>query len=116
MASGSAGRSSTRRSPPRRRTMSIAGSPPNSAGAGDEPVLLPRRRRGIVRWKGIIPLVVILLAIVVVWLTLGENFLRTTIEEAATKFLGTEVDIARLDVSLRDATIDLRGVSIADPF
>ena len=98
--------------------MSIAGSAPNSAGTGAEPVLLPRprRRRGIVRWKGIIPLVLILLAIVVLWLTLGENLLRNTIEEAATKFLGTEVDIARLDVSLRDATVELRGVSIADPF
>jgi uncharacterized protein (TIGR03545 family) len=60
--------------------------------------------------------VLILLAIVVVWLTLGEVFLKSTIEEAATKFLGTEVDIARLDVSLRDATVELRGVSIADPF
>ncbi|HWE41656.1 MAG TPA: hypothetical protein VG432_04080 [Gemmatimonadaceae bacterium] len=79
-------------------------------------MLLPRRRRGIVRWKGIIPLVFIALAIVVAWLTLGENLLRNTIEEAATKFLGTEVDIARLDVSLRAATVELRGVSIADPF
>ena len=96
--------------------MSIAGSAPSSAGTGAEPVLLPRRRRGIVRWKGIIPLVLILLAIVVVWLTMGEALLRNTIEEAATKFLGTEVDIAQLDVSLRDATVELRGVSIADPF
>ena len=98
--------------------MSIAGSPPNSADAGAGAVrpALARPRRGIVRWKGIIPLVLILLAIVVLWLTLGENLLRNTIEEAATKFLGTEVDIARLDVSLRDATVELRGVSIADPF
>jgi uncharacterized protein (TIGR03545 family) len=96
--------------------MSIAGSAPSSAGASDAPLLLPRRRRGFVRWKGLIPLVLILLAIVVVWLTLGEVFVKSTIEEAATKFLGTEVDIARLDVSLRDATIELRGVTIADPF
>jgi len=96
--------------------MSIAGSAPSSAGTGAEPVLLPRQRRGIVRWKGIIPLALILLAIVVVWLTMGEALLRNTIEEAATKFLGTEVDIAQLDVSLRDATVELRGVSIADPF
>jgi uncharacterized protein (TIGR03545 family) len=96
--------------------MSIAGSPPSSAGTGEAPLLLPRRRRGVVRWKGLIPLVLVLLAIVVVWLTLGEVFLKSTIEEAATKFLGTEVDIASLDVSLRDATVELRGVSIADPF
>lgn len=101
--------------------MSIAGSAPNSVGGSVDPIPpaprpLAPRRRGIVRWKGIIPLVLVLLAIVVLWLTLGETLLRNTIEEAATKFLGTEVDIARLDVSLRDATVELRGVSIADPF
>ncbi len=74
------------------------------------------RRRGIVRWTGLIPFALLLLAIVVVWLTLGEVFLRNTIEEAATKFLGTEVDIATLNVNLADATVELRGVSIADPF
>jgi uncharacterized protein (TIGR03545 family) len=75
-----------------------------------------RRRRGIVRWKGLIPLTLLLAAIVVLWLTMGEVLLRNTMEEAATKFLGTQVDIAKLDVSLRDATVELRGVSIADPF
>jgi uncharacterized protein (TIGR03545 family) len=93
--------------------MSIAGSAPSDGGAGPAPLA---RRRGVVRWTGLIPLVLIVLAIVVVWLTLGEVFLKSTIEEAATKFLGTEVDIAQLDVSLRDATVELRGVSIADPF
>lgn len=73
-------------------------------------------RRGIVRWTGLIPFTLLVLAIVVVWLTIGEAFLRHTIEEAATKFLGTEVDIATLNVNLADATIELRGVSIADPF
>lgn len=68
------------------------------------------------RWKGLIPFTLLLLAVVVVWLTLGEVFLRKTIEEAATKFLGTQVDIATLDVNLRDVTVELRGVSIADPF
>jgi uncharacterized protein (TIGR03545 family) len=101
--------------------MSIAGSAPSSAAPDAAPdavagALPGRRRRGIVRWKGVIPLIVILLAVVVVWLTLGPTLLRHTIEEAATKFLGTEVDIATLDVSLRDATVELRGVSIADPF
>lgn len=55
-------------------------------------------------------------ALVIGWLTLGEALLRNTIEEAASEFLGTEVDIARLDISLRDATVEMRGVSIADPF
>ena len=74
------------------------------------------RRRAVIRWKGLIPLVLLIAALVVLWLTIGEVFLRNTIAEAATKFLGTQVDIARLDVNLRDATIEMRGVSVADPF
>jgi uncharacterized protein (TIGR03545 family) len=92
--------------------MSTAGSAPSSA-----PEARPaRRRRGVVRWRGLIPIVVVLLAIVVGWLTMGEALLRNTLEEGATKFLGTQVDIASLHVRLRDATVELQGVSIADPF
>ncbi|HEX8849401.1 MAG TPA: TIGR03545 family protein [Gemmatimonadaceae bacterium] len=94
--------------------MSIAGSAPSNAAL---PAAVPaRRRRGVIRWRGLIPIVVVLLAIVVVWLTMGEALLRNTIEEGATKFLGTQVDIGSLHVKLRDATVELRGVSIADPF
>ena len=92
--------------------MSTAGSAPSNALEARP----ARRRRGVVRWRGLIPIVVVLLAIVVGWLTMGEALLRNTIEEGATKFLGTEVDIASLHVRLRDATVELQGVSIADPF
>jgi uncharacterized protein (TIGR03545 family) len=77
----------------------------------------PRRgRRGVIRWKGLIPLALLALAAVVLWLTTGAALLRNTMEEAATKFLGTQVDIGRLDIDLRRSTLELSGVSIADPF
>jgi uncharacterized protein (TIGR03545 family) len=47
---------------------------------------------------------------------MGETLLRDSLEEAASEFLGTQVDIDRLDVGFRDATVDMRGVAIADPF
>ncbi|HEX2778677.1 MAG TPA: hypothetical protein VHM30_04200, partial [Gemmatimonadaceae bacterium] len=68
------------------------------------------------RWRGLIPIALVVAAIALVWLTMGEALLRNTIEEGATKFLGTQVDIASLHVRLRDATVELRGVSVADPF
>jgi uncharacterized protein (TIGR03545 family) len=77
----------------------------------------PRRgRRGVIRWKGLIPLALLALAAVILWLTTGAVLLRNTMEEAATKFLGTQVDIGRLDIDLRRSTLELSGVSIADPF
>ena len=77
----------------------------------------PRRAsRGVIRWKGLIPLALLALAAVVLWLTTGAALLRNTMEEAATKFLGTQVDIGRLDIDLRRSTLELSDVSIADPF
>lgn len=107
--------------------MSIAGSGPNSvAGAADTPLTplpnagLPHAprgaRRGIVRWRGAIAIVLLALAAVVLWLTIGTALLRDTMEEGASQFLGTQVDIGRLDVDLQRTTLELSGVSIADPF
>ena len=105
--------------------MSIAGSGRSSL-PGDytppaptqmaTPNVPPRRRRGIIRWHGLIPLVLLALAGTVLWLTTGAALVRDTMEEAATKFLGTQVDIGRLDIDLRRTTVELTGVSIADPF
>lgn len=105
--------------------MSIAGSGRSSVPADytppeatrmASPKAPPRRRRGVIRWQGLIPLVLLALAATVLWLTTGAAILRDTMKEAATKFLGTQVDIGRLDIDLRHTTLELHGVSIADPF
>src|SRR5687768_5490880 len=112
--------------------MSTAGSAPNSverpAGApltphadgsadGTLPPLAPARRtRGVIRWRGVVPLILVLCALVVLWHTIGEALLRNTVEEAAGEFLGTQVDVGSLEVRIGDATLEFRGVSVADPF
>lgn len=113
--------------------MSTAGSAPNSAGrpaaapltahadgSAGQPLPRPatptRRKRGIIRWRGVIPLALAVIALVVLWHTFGEALLRNTVEEAASEFLGTQVDVGALEVRVGATTVEFRGVSVADPF
>lgn len=92
-------------------------TPPDGAYRGEQPDSVQRRgRRSIIRWRGLIPLTIVALAAVVLWLTIGASLIRDTMEDAASQFLGTEVDIGHLDIDLRATTVELSGVSIADPF
>ena len=90
--------------------------PPAGSGGGtpNEPARL--RRIAIFRWKGIIPLVLGLALVAGVWLLFAERILRGTLEEAGTKALGTELDVAALHIDARETAVELTGVAIADPF
>lgn len=70
----------------------------------------------IFRWKAVAPLLVLLLILAVLVWVFAEPVARDTTEEASTEFLGTQVDIAKLDLIPRQAAVDLRGLQIADPF
>ena len=50
------------------------------------------------------------------WLVFGERVVRSTLAEAGTKALGTEVDIASLRLNLTRTVAEVRGIAIADPF
>ena len=77
---------------------------------------VPPRRPRLVRWQGIIPLTLLLLLIVASWLLFGDRVVRQTAAEAATKTLGTQVDIGSLEVRERESSIELHALAIADPF
>jgi uncharacterized protein (TIGR03545 family) len=57
-----------------------------------------------------------LVLLVIGWLIFGEPIARRTVEEAATKALGTQVDIASFEINELQTTIVMRGVAIAHPF
>jgi uncharacterized protein (TIGR03545 family) len=84
------------------------GSPPNDAPT--------TKRVPIFRWRGIIPLVLGLALVGVVYLLFAERALRGTLEEAGTKALGTELDVARLQIHATSSAVELTGIAIADPF
>ncbi|HVQ47815.1 MAG TPA: hypothetical protein VMS62_13385, partial [Gemmatimonadales bacterium] len=70
----------------------------------------------VFRWKAIGPLLGLFLLLgLVVWI-FAEPVARDTTEEASTELLGTEVDIGKLNLLPRHASVELRALEIADPF
>lgn len=111
--------------------MSTAGSGPDrgavSAGATPAPAYtpgstatrptLPRKPRvRIVRWRGVIPLVLVVVLLVVGWILFADRVARSTFVDAASDALGTEVDLDALHIDATHTAIALRGLQIADPF
>jgi uncharacterized protein (TIGR03545 family) len=73
-------------------------------------------RLKIFRWKAIGPLLGFLAVITVLVILFAEPVARDTTEEVGTELLGTQVDVARLDLLPKQASVDLGGLQIADPF
>src|SRR3954447_1500222 len=70
----------------------------------------------VFRWKAIGPLLLVFLLLgLVVWI-FAEPVARETTEEASSELLGTEVDLGKLDLLPRQASVELRALQIADPF
>jgi uncharacterized protein (TIGR03545 family) len=70
----------------------------------------------IFRWKAIGPLLLLLAIIAVLVVLFAEPVARDTTEEASTELLGTEVDVAKLDLIPSQASVELRALQVADPF
>jgi uncharacterized protein (TIGR03545 family) len=103
--------------------MSTAGSVRSSSsasyaapGAPEDREGPPRRRVAIFRWRGIIPLLLGLAILAAVWLLFADRVVKSTIEEAGTKALGAELDVADLAIHLPRNAIELTGIALADPF
>lgn len=73
-------------------------------------------RLKIFRWKAIGPLALVLVAIAILLWLFAEPVARQTTEEASTELLGTQVDVARLDLIPSQTSVALRGLQVADPF
>ena len=70
----------------------------------------------VFRWKAIGPLLLFFLLLgFLVWI-FAEPVARETTEEASTELLGTQVDLGKLDLLPRQASVELQALQIADPF
>lgn len=89
--------------------------PPETTGKGGtgEP---GRSRTRIFRWRGIIPLLLVLILALGAWVLFGDRLVRNTLSEAATKAFGAQFDIADLEIRTLATTVELRGIALADPF
>jgi uncharacterized protein (TIGR03545 family) len=73
-------------------------------------------KRQIFRWKAIGPLLLVFLILILLVWVFAEPVARDTAEEASSQLLGTEVNVGKLDLIPRQASVDLRALQIADPF
>jgi uncharacterized protein (TIGR03545 family) len=70
----------------------------------------------IFRWKAIGPLLFFFTILTVLVVIFAEPIAKDTTEEASTELLGTQVDVGKLDLYPRQASVDLQRLQIADPF
>ena len=88
---------------------------PPAQGSGGPPSASRPGKTKIFRWQGILPLLAVLLLVALGWTLFGERAIRATITEAGTKALGAQLDIADLDISALNTTVELQGIALADP-
>ncbi|HET9426083.1 MAG TPA: hypothetical protein VFO55_11980, partial [Gemmatimonadaceae bacterium] len=76
----------------------------------------PRRTSsGFFRWRGIIGLLFFVVVAVAGWILFADLAIKSAMAEAATKSLGVEVAIDRLNLSLGKSSLDIRGLTVAHP-
>jgi uncharacterized protein (TIGR03545 family) len=80
------------------------------------PAETPPKRARIVRWEGLIPLVLVVGLLVLGWRLALPRVLASVASEALTTSLGTQVDVRGVSIGLGDARLTLASVEIADPF
>jgi uncharacterized protein (TIGR03545 family) len=70
----------------------------------------------VFRWKAIGPLLLFLLLLTVLAVLFAEPLAKQTTEEVSTELLGTQVDVAKLDLLPKQASVELEALQVADPF
>jgi uncharacterized protein (TIGR03545 family) len=70
----------------------------------------------VFRWKAIGPLLLLLAFAGLMVVVFAEPIAQDTAEEAGTEYLGTQVDIDKLDLIPDRASVDMRFLQIANPF
>ncbi len=75
-----------------------------------------RPRHPIVRWRGVIPLLLLVVFLAVGWLLFGDWLVTDTAEEVGTETLGTSLQLDGLHIHEADATVTIDRLQLADPF
>lgn len=69
----------------------------------------------LIRWKALIPLTLLLIALVVGWMLLVDLIARRVVERVGTEIVGAKVELERAHVRLRQGALVLTGLQVTDP-
>lgn len=92
------------------------GSAPSPSEGTDTSGAPPIARARLVRWQGVIPLLLVGVLAVLAWRMALPRVLASVAAEVLTKALGTQVDVTGVSVALREARLQVARLQVADPF
>ncbi len=69
----------------------------------------------IFRWKGIIPLVLVILLVAGFWYLYLDTFVERSVESVGAEIVGAKVDLEFADVQLSRGIVVLKGLQVTDP-
>ncbi|MCZ6917897.1 MAG: TIGR03545 family protein [Gemmatimonadetes bacterium] len=76
---------------------------------------MPNRRTRVIRWKAAVPLALFLALVAVSWYFFLDATVRRSIEAIGTELVGAKVDLAEVEVRLREGSVTLRGLQVTNP-
>ncbi|MBC2710405.1 MAG: TIGR03545 family protein, partial [Desulfosarcina sp.] len=68
-----------------------------------------------IRWKGLIAFAAAAVLLILVWVLVVDAVVRRTIETVGTRAVGARVDLAKADLSLFPAGLELTGLAVTNP-
>lgn len=71
--------------------------------------------KSIIRWKGLIPFVVVTACLLAFFTLFADMLLKRTIESTGTRIVGARVELAGADLSFFPSAVTLAGLQITDP-
>ena len=74
-----------------------------------------RTRVKIFRWRGVVPLLLVLALVAVAYWLLADRLVKRSVEHSGTAFVGARVDLAEADIRLADGVVMLRGLQVTNP-
>lgn len=74
-----------------------------------------RRRTGVIRWQGLIPMALILIVLVGGWKLFGARLIGRAIVSGGSSLVGSQVDVGGLSIHFIPPSVDVRAFAIADP-
>ena len=73
------------------------------------------KRQALFRWKGIIPIVLLLAVLIGGWTVFGDRIVRYAITDTGSQILGAELDIDEVNIHSLSTTVEMQGIALANP-
>lgn len=86
-----------------------------AVSAASAPAPKPPSKHGLIRWKALLPLSVVLILIVGGYLLFADTLVRRGVEKGGTAIVGAKVDLAEADLGIGDGSIAMRGLAVTNP-